>query len=813
LFVSCIASATSLIEVEIAAGQESVPSRFGRTAVTQNEKVNPEYYRGENLAAGVTAQGDRLADSESGLMFAQVTEQSMSPVVVRGFDVEPAEYPALPEVEGTRINSGKKTSFVKPEELPTVTNNNYREAVGTVPGVIVSEEPSSPIINIGYRGFDSQRAEFTQVLKDGISIKNEQFGFPESHYTPILDSIERIEFVRGGAALLYGPQPGGAINFITKMPSRDGPFHFETTNTFGSDDFYQNYTALEGTVGNFGYYIFYDHREREGFRKNSQYQVDSGSGKFVYDLSSDSRIIVTGDFYYEEHGEPGGLRRKGDPAGDPRSVNDPFPPPAGPPIGVYYDEGRNQISREFDKFRLTRYFGSAEYQKRFSESTELDITAFGGYLSRWSRRQRGGGFGTIPSGGAANSNTVQDRQIWSEGVDARVRHDYHLGADTSTLTAGAYFYHAFQQRTDKRGATPIANDGQLRNLNEGETWDYSLFAENRFHFGRLSVVPGFRLELLDTSLDEELNLAKSGIPPFELAHNSDFAAVPLFGLGVSYVLVDGIQTRESVAGDPKDREVQKAVATVTEVGPPRLELYGNVSQGYRPRTYGELVPTSATGVVNSDLEEGHSVEAEIGLRGKPLPYLQFDLSGFYIQFDDQISELTEADPTVPGGTITITRNVGDARWWGGDASIRLDALALFNGGAESPYGHLDLYANVTLLDAEFTSGPAKGKVPVFAADYLFKTGAIYRWKDILKVALIGTVIDEHWADANNSYQRFIPAYQVWDLTAEVKFWNGRIGVFGGIGNLFDEDFWAEARDEGIVPAYGRNYYGGIKIRF
>ena len=34
------------------------------------------------------------------------------------------------------------------------------------------------------------------MLKDGVSIKNEQFGFPESHYPPILDAVERIEVNR-----------------------------------------------------------------------------------------------------------------------------------------------------------------------------------------------------------------------------------------------------------------------------------------------------------------------------------------------------------------------------------------------------------------------------------------------------------------------------------------------------------------------------------------------------------------------------------------------------------------------------------------
>ena len=140
---------------------------------------------------------------------------------MRGFDIEPPAYPALPEVEGTRINSGKKTSFVKPDEFPTIANNNYREVMATTPGILVSEEPSSPIINFGYRGLNSQRSEFMQVLKDGVSIKNEQFGFPETHYTPILDAVERIEFIRAGAALQFGPQPGGALNFVMKMP-REG---------------------------------------------------------------------------------------------------------------------------------------------------------------------------------------------------------------------------------------------------------------------------------------------------------------------------------------------------------------------------------------------------------------------------------------------------------------------------------------------------------------------------------------------------------------------------------------------------------------
>ena len=313
-----------------------------------------EFARAAEMANQITENGVLRPDSGSALTFAPVAQTAESePVTVRGFYVARPPYPALPEVEGTRINSGKKTSFVKPEEFPTISNNNYREALATTPGLLVSEEPSSPIINFGYRGLDSQRAETMQVLKDGISIKNEQFGFPETHYTPILDAVERIEFIRAGAALQFGPQPGGALNFVMKMPRRDAQFHFVTKNLYGTDELFTSYTAIDGTIGQFGYYAYYDHREREGFRANSDYDLDNGSVRLVYDVTNDSRFILTLDGYDEEHGEPGGLRRAGDP--------DPNPPPR----QVFYEDDRNATTRFFDRFRLKRYVRDAGIPEDF----------------------------------------------------------------------------------------------------------------------------------------------------------------------------------------------------------------------------------------------------------------------------------------------------------------------------------------------------------------------------------------------------------------------------------------------------------------
>ncbi|HEX9281199.1 MAG TPA: TonB-dependent receptor plug domain-containing protein [Candidatus Udaeobacter sp.] len=756
-------------------GDESHRRRVHKSASARSADNSPFGNVDKNLSLGVTA-------------IAEPTEAE-GVVVTGSFEIYPVEYPALPPVEGTRINVGKKTSFVKPQEFPAFAGNDYREVMATTPGIIVSEEPQSPIINFGYRGLNSQRSEFTQVLKDGVSIKNEQFGFPESHYTPILDAVERIEVIRAGAALQFGPQPGGAINFVMKMPRMDAPFHFTTRNVFGSYGYYRNFTEVDGAVGRFGYYSYYDHRQQDGFREaNSDYDLNAGSTRLVWDVTKDSQFILTLDAYDEEHGEPGGMRRR-------EEVN--------PPNSVFVEDGFTQSSRFFDRFRLERYFATLEYQKFFSERTELDIKAFGGYLTRWSTRQRGGGFGTLPSGPDANTDSIQLRTDYTEGLDARVRHDYNLFNDVSTIAGGIYFYHALQDRRDERGETPDAEHGALRNLNTGETWDGAIFAENRFKFGRLSIVPGMRLEFLEQSVSEEVNVSNP------LHSQSDFNFVPLFGLGLGYVLVEGqpILSAPPIAGGKGAEAKNPPAPIVTGMGPPRVELYGTVSQAYRPITYGELVPTGASSVVNGDLKEGEALQFEYGVRGKPFPFLNFDLGGFYFTFDDQVGEVI-----LPNG-FTSTENVGDARYIGFEAATELDVLALINGGASSPYGDLRLYGNVTLLDAEFTSGPNRGNTPAYAPDYQVKSGAIYRYKDFLKVALLGTFVDDEFGDDGDSFEGFIPAYNVWDLTAEFKFWKGRAGVFAGIRNVFNEDYWGEVREEGIMPALPRNYYGGFEFFF
>jgi Fe(3+) dicitrate transport protein len=228
-------------------------------------------------------------------------------------------------------------------------------------------------------------------------------------------------------------------------------------------------------------------------------------------------------------------------------------------------------------------------------------------------------------------------------------------------------------------------------------------------------------------------------------------------------------------------------------------LYANVSQSYRPVIFTEAVPTGGGQIVPNDLEEGEAIEYELGYRSRATEWLTFDTSVFLLSFKDQIGTL--------GNT---TANVGDSTHKGIDLSVNTDLFGLIAGSDR--FGALDWYVNATLLDAEFTSGPADGKTPQYAPDYIFRTGLNYNHDDKLKVSLGATFLDDHFANDTNSAQFAVPGYMVWDLTAEYKI-HENLRLIAGINNLFDESYFARVRNDGIDPANGRNYYFGASLEF
>lgn len=657
-------------------------------------------------------------------------------------------------VEGTKIYAGKRATVIDLDALPKVQANNYRQALASTPGLLFSEE-TTPLVSIGYRGLgEPHRFQFMQVLKDGIPIHADPFGYPEAYYTPPLDVVDRMEFIRGGGGLMYGPQPGGVFNYVTYMPRRDKAFGFRSQNIYGTDNLFSSYTAVDGTYGDWGYYGYYNHRSSEGFRNwNSDYRLDGGNVKLVHTISDDTRLIFSVDLYEEEHGEPGGL------------------------TAAAFASTPEMTTKLHDRFRLKRYAASAELQHKIQEGTELSVRAWGGYYQRWSKRQQGGGFGTLPAGPAANTNNIENQQFYTFGVEPRIRHDWEAWGNKHTLSAGMHFYYCQSPRVDQRGFLADAESGNVFLDSDRETIYGSIFAENKFTFGKFSITPGFRLEMIKQDVQTRNFAPATGLFVNEV-RKSEMDIQPLFGVGIAYDLGN------------------------------ESSIYANVSQSYRAAIFQESI-VAQPGAIATDADPGLTWSYELGTRGRPVKWLTYDTSVFLIDMDNRFGTVTAAG-------VTRLTSVGRSINYGWDGAIDIDLIGLADRlagrGEVQRSSSLNFYVNTSILEAELYGGPNDGGSPQYAPDYMVRTGLIYKHGDRVKVGFLGTLVADHNAQDNSNPNFDIPSYMTWDLTAEVKV-HENFSVMAGLNNVFDESYYARVRPDGIDPAYGRNFYLGGEVRF
>jgi Fe(3+) dicitrate transport protein len=655
---------------------------------------------------------------------------------------------ALPDVQGAKIYSGKKTTVVRSAAQPQVQNNVYRQAFSRLPGLLVAEQNNHGHVNMNYRGVgDPHESQDLLTLKDGLPIGMERYGYSTTYYVPPFEAVERIEFIRGGSALLYGPQPGPALNYVTYMPPKDRSVTAGTQHIFGSEDLYTTFNHVGGTVGRMGYLGYFHHSESDGQRANEDFEVNGGSLKLTLDGDTDARWVLNLDIHEKDSGEPGRLTLP------------------------QFRQDRFQTLRPFDELRTDRYAASLSFERDLSEQTLWTTTLYGGYFDRFSLRR---------TTNTSNLNNLDRREVYSGGLESRLRHEYQAFGSSHTFTGGVHLYGSDAPRTQDRSTTYPSESGNPIFDFDYHTGSASVFGENEFNFGRLSVSPAFRAEFIEMDVRENFNVGKTS----PLHDIEETYGVPLFGIGAEYELTAS------------------------------HELYANASQGYKPPQFDDLAPSGNNTLPATDLEEGHTWTYEAGVRGNPVPWASYDASAFLTDYENYFG-------TVTVGTQTQRRNVGDAEYHGVELAGEADLFAFADtvrGGkaGENPLGSLSLYGSASFLSAEFTGGPFTGKEPAYAPNYVVKSGLVYRFLGGRgKVALMGTFVEDHyWADNNlagGTGLTAIPAYEVWDLTSEFLVYRDSVKVFFGVGNLSDEVYFSRVRADGIEPAQERNYYGGARF--
>ena len=659
------------------------------------------------------------------------------------------------EVEKEKIFIGKKTTTIDRNASPEIPTNNFREVFSHTPGLLVSEVSNESLMSFNYRGLGDPHETFNlNLMEDEIPLNVDPYGYPAAYFVPPSDYVDSMEFTRGGGALIYGSQPGGAMNFITRSPRTDTEFGFRTKHVYGSKNLYSTYNEISGTKNNVSYLLTYHHRGSDGFRvRNSDSSIDFGSIKVGTKLSDKTKLMLQQDLYDSSFGEPGGLTLD-----------------RGEGLANFFDD-RWQTTLNYDTLSIGRYVTSAHLNHEVSNHSSASAKLWYGYVARNSKRQS---YGTAPSfGGIANgeTNTIQLQEFNSAGLSMRYKQDWDLFEEyDSTFAMGLRLYGVDSPFTQEKGLTPYAESGDLEKKINRQTISTALYAENKFSFGKLSVIPGVRLETIHQSINEKFNVAST-----DLRESNDDNYVPLFGLGASYPLAS------------------------------RNELYANFSQSFKPVTYQDTLPLGPTDAVNGDIKEGNLNNGELGIRGTPFSFLTFDTSLFYTEYSNQFGRV--------GPVIT---NTGKGRYYGLDFTSEFFASSVIDGlfdvNSISKIGVVSLYGNASLLNAEFTGGSLDGKTPQYAPDYLVRSGVQYEPIEHFRIKLGGTFVASHFADDGNTGNRFIPSYRVWDLLSDVKI-NKNLSLTGGINNLFDADYYSRIRSNGIDPALPRNFFVGFNLYY
>ncbi|HYL89251.1 MAG TPA: TonB-dependent receptor [Burkholderiales bacterium] len=143
------------------------------------------------------------------------------------------------------------------------------------------------------RGFGVTGDQNTLVLLDGLRLSESDLESAQLSAIP-LESIDRIEIVRGGGAVLYGAgASGGTINIITRR-GRSGEARGDAlarAGGFGTEELRGGFSRQGEAVGGT---VAASYEDTVGYRSNSRYRQRSGFGRLDAQLASGRAYLKMG---------------------------------------------------------------------------------------------------------------------------------------------------------------------------------------------------------------------------------------------------------------------------------------------------------------------------------------------------------------------------------------------------------------------------------------------------------------------------------------------------------------------------------------
>lgn len=530
--------------------------------------------------------------------------------------------------------SSMSVAAVNLDELKKHNGDSIIETLRDIPGVEISDNSLAGRKQLMIRG---EAPSKVLILIDGQEITYHRSGHGSSAGILIdMESVERVEVVKGPNSVLYGSQAiGGVVNFITRKGSKDQQpvnAHIKSIYT-GATDGFTGQGSIYGSIDDFDYRLsgtYSDQGERktrEGRLKDTDFNNNSASAWLGYTLdqhkfglSLEHYKLETNTYYKADPNMP-----------DVKEFSVKIPKLDRDKVGLFYDY--------------------------HVDNSIIDKIQFNGYYQRLNRQFRNNilivPIPTMRIGTKTNTDDTQD----SIGLTTQI--NWKLHSNINLITGLQYQLDDVEQTSTTQNTinTPIPIRDYVERKQQNNKWQQStisIFAQNDWSItDNLAWNMGIRQYWIESKL-------KNG--------RSTVTKTPVAGAVTSTSNVDQAKTNHNNSF---------VVATgLTYQGIKNTLLRASFGQGYVYPTLTHLYAvTSAHQQViygNPNLEAEKANNYEIGLRFNDNTWL-VDSSIYYSDAKNYITDQVCNGSAICSGAVGSTNryytNANKAKTYGAELTL------------------------------------------------------------------------------------------------------------------------------------------------